>query len=252
MIAFFTVLYHPDKNALLNIKKAMEYGFIPIVFINAINDKVSLELHSMGVCILGDNTNQGLGVAFRQAENYLKSQGINYFVYFDQDTVVSKIAWSNIKETYKMLYNNYSVGVLFYGSKSRADTELLVINSGCVFNMNILDQIGFHDDSFFVECVDYEFCLRLNIYNFRIICVKELGIDHYSLQDVKTIEAFGRKYTYRLYGKNRMRDFNKAHLKLLRKSIQSFRSKYFLLFLRSFMVFNFNEIKNLLVERVFK
>jgi rhamnosyltransferase len=107
--------------------------------------------------------------------------------------------------------------------------------------MDILDKIGMHDKNYFVEGVDYEFCLRLKINGLKIYNVYSEFIDHKSLQPNKLINIFGVKIYIRVYGERRLKDFNRSHKKLLLKSLAAGEYPMFFSFLKSLICFNIHE-----------
>ena len=246
MLVFFSVLYNPDDNALINIRFAKSLGILPVVFLNKVDDIYLNKLLQQDVVILGSNINVGLGLAFNELEIYLKKKNHNFFVYFDQDTKVNQTAWTHILDTYKYMFEIPSVGLLHYGHNTKTHSKL-VTSSGSLFSLRILNEIGFHDKSYFVEGVDYEICLRLNLYDFKILNVKCLGVDHMTLQDGFKVNFLCKKFTLRVYGKNRTTDFNISHIRLLKKSISNFKYYFSLYFLKSLFKHNILEF----ISRIF-
>ena len=241
MLIFFSVLYNPDINALKNIKLAKSLGILPIVYLNKVETTLLNELTEMGVVLLGNNNNVGLGFAFYELEQYLISTSYNFFIYFDQDTEVKEIAWLYILETYKFNFISNSVGLLYYGYNFKSSSKL-VISSGSLFSMNIVKELGFHDKSYFVEGVDYEFCLRLNFYGYKITKIKCSGIDHHSLQDFFTVKIFSKIFNLRVYGKSRTKDFNISHKYLLHQAYKFRNYSSYLFLLKSIIRHNIMEL----------
>lgn len=240
MLVFFSVLYNPRKNALDNISSAKRNGYIPVVYVNEVNADIIDELRDMEVVILGDNQNVGLGKAFKAFEVWADKNGVRKFIYFDQDTKVFESTWEVLDSLSDEAFMDRHVGLVFF-SPNKLQRSSLVISSGCVFLIDTLRKIGLHDDSFFVEGVDYEFCLRLHHLKYRIHTVYTPGIDHDSLQDGNSGQLLGRKISYRCYGSKRWGDFNRAHFRLIKRSVK-YKEPYFTFFFaKSFVVFNLKE-----------
>jgi rhamnosyltransferase len=243
MIFFFSVLYNPQENAIKNIVLAKSAGFIPIVYLNSVNEDYLNELKDLEVITLGDNSNVGLGRAFNDVETYFTLHSIEHFIFFDQDTIVEKSGWNYIKSTYLNLFQD-DVGMLYFNSHISSDDLNVVINSGCAFSLKVLSVTGYHDHFYFVEGVDYEFCLRLKAHGYKIKSVLLNAIDHSTLQD-KTEKIFlGKKIDIRCYGSRRLRVFTKSHLRLIKKAIKLRQYKLLFFFIKSFIVFNLNELFN--------
>ncbi|MDO4689046.1 MAG: hypothetical protein Q4A94_08955 [Plesiomonas sp.] len=237
-LAFVSILYHPDDNALISIERAMRAGFNPVIYLNDVSDEYLAKLKSLNVTILGCNSNVGLGRAFFDIENYLIENGFFCYLYFDQDTVVADSAWEKIKSTYD--YTDPDVGLIFYTS-SDINRNDFVISSGCLFSLSVIKKVGFHDSSYFVEGVDYEFCLRLKISGYKIKINHIDGIDHNSLQDGVDIKLLGFDFRVRDYGLSRTVDFNRSQFKLFMLALNNKNYSSILFFIKSIFIFNVKE-----------
>ena len=240
MLVFFSVLYDPGPNALRNIRLAKSLGIVPVVYLNKVDNKLMDELRSLDVVQLGRNVNEGLGIAFYEVEQYLQDNSIEHYIYFDQDTVVEKPAWLMILNTYSALFETNDVGVLFYGGNKKRSTDV-VVSSGCLFSMRIIDGIGRHDKTYFVEGVDYEFCLRLRKNNYRVLNVFTEYIDHEALQDGNERKLLGSRFYVRVYGNSRLKDFNSSHVKLIFSSLRFGQVRMTFYFIKSMLAFNAKE-----------
>lgn len=249
---FFSVLYNPGANALINVRNSILAGFKPIIYLNKVSDDFLVSLKGYDVVILGDNVNAGLGVAFNEVGLYLQAKDAGSFIYFDQDTIVSEDAWRKISETYMNYIDKDNVGVIYYNDLSLNKFSNVVISSGCFFSIRALGDINYHDKTYFVEGVDYDVCLRLSNAGYKIKSIVLDGIDHKTLQDRNIIKVFGKEIDARLYGWHRLKDFNISHFKLLYRSLVSFNFSFFLYFLRSLVLFNFGQLYNKVLTVVFK
>lgn len=242
-IAFFSVLYNPSANAVANIRRSIESGFTPYVYINRADDGILRELRSLPVFTLGTNENVGLGPAFHHFEKLAIDRHIPYFIYFDQDTVVEESAWARIGKTFLQEFDNPGIGLLYYtANRKLPSSPKVAISSGCLFSLDVIRRTGEHDPTYFVEGVDYEFCLRLREEGLRIQTVFIDGIDHLSLQDGITRNIAGIDFKLRYYGLERLRDFNKSHGKLILRSIRARDYTMAKFFIESAVKFNIKNI----------
>ena len=249
MLIFFSVLYNPSENAIENIKLANSFGLKPVVYINSVDPNYLKSLQQLNVIILGKNKNVGLGVAFAEFEEYFLTTDQEYFIYFDQDTIVNSEAWSNILSTYNELFSRQDVGLVFYSSDVPKYPNF-VINSGSLFSKSILIITGPHDHNLFLEGIDYEYCMRIRKKSLKIISVCCAGIDHDSLQDSFSRSILGYKLKFRTYGVKRLCEFNKVHLNLLVISLLQGPKRDVLFLLRSFLYFNYKEVLSQLFLRI--
>ena len=242
-IVFFSVLYNPGANALDNIKKSINNGLVPYVYVNKVDENIMRELESMAVTTLGNNKNVGLGPAFYEFESLAIKENIAFFVYFDQDTIVKDVAWAQIKNTSIDSLKNSGAGLLYYAADQQLPSyPKVAISSGCFFSLEVIREVGKHNRGYFVEGVDYEFCLRLRGRGFRIKSIPIEGIDHCSLQDGVNRKVAGRSFEIRYYGLRRLLDFNKSHGKLLWESLRMRDYYMAIFFAKSAVKFN---VKNL-------
>jgi rhamnosyltransferase len=248
-VIFFSVLYNPEQNALDNIALAIETGFKPVVYLNKVDESFYQKLCAYNPIILGLNKNVGLGMAFYEFENYLEKSGESFYVYFDQDTKTNAAVWKGILEKTEIFKTQKNVGMLFLGKKKEPFSDI-VVSSGCVFSSEVIQRVGKHCPSYFVEGVDYDYCLRLKIAGLKVHNIYCPDIDHQSLQDGHNVQFLGRSLIYRVYGSTRMRDFNASHFKLIWKSLAAGQIRFLLFFIKSLILFNINEYKSRLLQRV--
>lgn len=246
---FFSVLYNPEQNALDNIAMAISSGLKPVVYLNSVDDEYYQRLCAYNPVVLGLNQNAGLGTAFYEFEMYLEESGEQFYVYFDQDTKTTEAVWKAVLENEGVFAARKDVGMLFLGNKKGLLSDI-VVSSGCVFSSEIIRRTGKHCPSYFVEGVDYDYCLQLKIAGLKIYNIYCPGIDHQSLQDGEKLKLLGMTWLYRVYGKGRMKDFNSSHFKLIRKSIAASQLGFALFFIRSLIAFNIKEYKSRLLHRV--
>jgi rhamnosyltransferase len=251
MLTFFSILFNPDNNAIENIKNAIKCGIRVVVYLNKVSYYYENLLKTMNVHVIGENINQGLGVAFNEFETYMNAHNLDYYIYFDQDTVVDLDSWREILASYYLHFEDCRVALVNILPSIKKSPNL-VISSGSIFSMRNMNSIGLHDKTYFVEGVDYEYCLRLNAEGYKIISFPISGVDHLRLQDGNSIEILGFKFRIRIYGNMRARDFNISHCRLLIKSINLKRYDFFIFFIKSIVFFNFKEMVSRFVGKVFK
>lgn len=248
-LIFFMVLFNPDSNALDSIKRSVASGFKPVVYLNKVSQSWLEDLPKLGVTLLGNNENVGLGRAFSELEDYLIKEGFVYYIYFDQDTLVPSQVWEKIKSTHESGFDSPEIGMIHYSNADSSYPEM-VISSGCVFSIPVIKKIGKHDDSYFVEGQDYEFCLRLKRNRLKILNIHEPLIDHHSLQDGKIFKKWGLSIPVRVYGSRRQSDFNHSHMKLIKCAVLSGQCRITFFLLKSLIYFNVKEIFSKILVKV--
>ena len=135
-----------------------------------------------------EGANKGLGHAMHVLLKAVHEQGWDWAVYFDQDTqfegqsLLWMIDWMNQHTNsiqsgcqWNFLPSRKVVSASDYG----VNPERVLINSGSLFNLSILERLGYHNKNWFLECVDYELNLRMARSNLGMFSVVGCpGINH--------------------------------------------------------------------------
>jgi len=175
-----------------------------------------------------------------------KSFGFIPIVYLNDVSEGGESSWVSIRDSYLGFFKD-DIGMIWFNNHISNETPDIVISSGCTYSLKILRAIGYHDDSYFVEGVDYELCLRLKVKGYKIRSVRLNTIDHFTLQDKMDKFLFGKKINVRCYGWRRLIDFNGSHFRLISKAIEYGQFKMLLFFIKSIIMFNFRNLLNRLL-----
>ena len=143
----------------------------------------------------GQNIGLGVGMSTICAHAYY--DGYDCLLFFDQDTrftiktiefVLKLLSLVPIKEFSAISLTNdrYSSGDWNAPKESNrsdilVEERLLIRNSGSIFVLSALSEIGWFNTSYFVDGVDYEFSLRSHLDDYKIGCVEGVpDFDHES------------------------------------------------------------------------
>lgn len=250
-IAIGFVIYDANLDQLNRVHEASRSGFPVYVYDNfpeKINSQEFAKNRGNVVYLTcGKNVGLGLGMASVCAQAYY--DGHSALLFFDQDTIFKNNTLSFIEEFYinhSDLPTKYSA-ITFNEKKFKSLTNidnkhlhnvLLIINSGSLFFLKNLKKLNWHNKKYFVDCVDYEFCLNSKISGFKIGEFSFTpGFDHSSEQDDTSYQIFGRTYSMRAYSITRIYDTCSASLKLMLKSIATGQIKFFLVIFRLLVIY---------------
>jgi len=239
MLLFFTVSYYPDSNLVTNVECAIAAGISVFIYNNGMSSEIKGQLSSLPVNILGTGKNDGLGIAFATFEDCYLSQS-DFYLYLDQDSLLGMEDWVLLAKHHKNVFSKKNVGMCHI-SKSMPRSSILP-NSGSLFSGFITHNFVSHDPSFFVECVDYDYCYRLFCNNLSVTSFPLKSFDHSTLQEGKIISLFGLDVSLRSYSSRRVKDFTLSHIRLIIRCILSLHIPYALYFFRSFILWNFKNI----------
>ena len=251
------VIYGPEKSFYERLELIDKVGAPFYVYDNSpeiVDAKVRMEslLHGR---YLSSGKNQGLGVGLSDLCQSAYKENFDGLLFFDQDTgfnlkTISFIQ-SFMNQNIGHLLEKYSA-ITFSGAQSntskKGNDELFAdvdfaINSGSIFILKNLKKLGWHNKSYFVDGVDYEFCLRSHIAGFKIgKFFNTPCFDHESEQPDRVVTIFGKKLLVRRYSASRMQDTLHSYVRLIYTSIASFELTYAFLFVRSMSIYLFGQI----------
>ncbi len=190
--------------------------------------------------------NAGLGFGLASLCATAKAYGFQELLFFDQDTRFTSETLSHVRafETQNMaaLRQTYAA-IVFQGPDARlaANTlhdTLLAISSGMLIVLENARRMGWHDHSYFVDGVDYEFCLNARARGLRIgIHAGTPGFDHQAEQPDVPRRFLGRVWRLRKYAGSRVLDSLSAYFRLGIRSVRQLDATAFVAITRSALIF---------------
>jgi len=243
-IAIGFVIYNPELEFSSRLNGILNAGYVAYIFDNS--PEISLTRDEFrdhpGVRYFcaGKNVGLGFGLSVICANAYLDK--FKSLLFFDQDTIFTLTTIEFIGEFYLDKCENYKdyAAVLFKGSNPKSEkrcaikNEKLIISSGSLFNLTSLRNLNWHSTSYFVDGVDYEFCLRANRNKYLLgVWYNTPDFDHISGQEDRAYYVLDRKIYLRAYNKKRMIDIFISFIRLIVTSIWNLKINYTLLFLKA-------------------
>ena len=148
---------------------------------------------------LSGGKNFGIMIAFAHIFTYATYSNFEYILYFDQDSVLDLTTLdycNNILNQNKNELNNYGIISMYLHNNINNNLTLLesnklIISSGSIFNLMVLDKINWYSNFYSIDCADYKICLELKKAGYKIGLLPQApGFDHISRQanlEVKNI-----------------------------------------------------------------
>lgn len=247
-LAIGSVIYQPEKAFFDRIKLINQNQISLFIYDNSPESSSSLKcINSLAnITYLTAGKNQGLGVALARLCQSAYQQGFDALLFFDQDTDFNLQTISFIQNYFHSHPNfskAYSVIVFSGGEVSCLKDVNLAINSGSLFFLKNVKKIGWHNETYFVDGVDYEFCFKSHLAGLKI--AKYSGVpyfDHESEQPDKVSVIFGKRFLFRKYSKERISDSIRSYLRLLYSAFKLVDLKFFCIFLRSLTIYLFGQL----------
>ncbi len=203
----------------------VDLGFRVYIFDNTPNGaerrRIMFDSQSISYSTAGKNVGLGYSLATLCATAH--AQGYPRLLFLDQDTGISPQTLEFIQAFALNLQppaQNQYAALVFSGQLSATEHSVqevrLAISSGSLFNLSALQQIGWHNEKYFVDCVDYEFCVRARRFGFKIGLINNTpDFDHVTEQPDEAINFLGKLLLVRRYSTKRIKDSLGAYLKLI-------------------------------------
>jgi rhamnosyltransferase len=259
-IALGIVVFKPKKNLFQRVQKALNCGFSIYIYDNSPDIGKTVEYCSLvnkeELVYLSEKRNMGLAKGISAICKHAYSAEVSAIINFDQDTIFTEKTLNYINHFYKFneqLLHDQGYSVVGFNSEGLIGScgeqgsgqyefvnAMLVRNSGSLFFLDRLKKIGWHDNGYFVDGVDYEFCLRSINAGFRIgECNCAPDIDHESEQGAETYAICSK--TLRKYPISRVADSISANIKLLFSSMIGFQFSFMAEVFRLFVKYLFSQ-----------
>ena len=247
------IVYQPQASFLERLENVVSAGFRVYVYDNSpempLVRNFCLNWGEIRYSTAGKNVGLGFGMASICAQAYY--EGSASMIFFDQDTVFQLRTLAFIETYYsqnRYLESTHSA-VVFAASKSSDlsnatdhDSGLqevnVAINSGSLFFLGNLKKIGWHNTAYFVDGVDYEFCLNSKKHGLKIGKLTNTpGFDHSAEQADREYKIFDKVLAFRAYPFFRIMDTCKSSLKLFYSALVLMEFRFALTILKFFSVF---------------
>lgn len=250
------VLYQPTKSSIARIKQTALSGYAIILF-----DNSSIETRDFqdfkNIIYIHSTVNVGLsgGIDFIAK----KAFDLQYYslLNFDQDTIFTNKTLLFIQDVINKYIVSQKLGsnliaVGFRDLKKTATKQVLsiqnlsynssevdfTINSGSLYLLEFYTKFKWFDKNYFVDGLDYSFCLQSNKYGYKILeCYETPDLNHTTEQDdtflkISNFKIRGRKYSFK-----RNIDFIYSHIKLIFQSVVNLQARHFIFLLKSLTIY---------------
>lgn len=199
------ITYNPDSSrfkenfmSIINNKYVSEVIIVDNCSSN-IHDIESITQAYKNTSIIHNLRNEGIAKALNQICKHSIEKGYKWVVTLDQDSIIS----NNLLEIYSTHTEDTNNGIIccrieeiHYGTmyKSKTHGEDYIsqcITSGNMINLKALEDIGFFDESLFIDGVDFDICIRMSKFGYRILRLNEAYISH-EIGHSRKVSLFGK------------------------------------------------------------
>jgi len=189
------VSYFPEGDFLSRLRQIRSQVAQLAVVDNASSDKTVNLLEAaqaeLGITVIRNPANLGIATALNQGTRWAMEKGYAWCLLFDQDTTPAPGMLQTLIRAYNEFPHKDRLAVLgsnYRGSQSAAVCvqktqswieQKTVITSGSLVSLAALECIGPFRDEFFIDCVDFDFCLRARSMGFEVVEVIEPVMEHF-------------------------------------------------------------------------
>jgi len=144
--------------------------------------------------------NRGIGYALNVGIRIARKYGYRWLLTMDQDSIADGAmiqAYADVVDkdpSLACLTPQYSEHELEAGPEVRKVDY--AITSGNLVRMDVFKTIGTYDEEFFIDCVDFDFSLRVRRAGFSIVMVGAARMQHALGDRECTIPVIGRVHTF--------------------------------------------------------
>lgn len=243
-LAVIIVTYNPEANLKTLLQKCCVIASQVIIVDNNSTNSDWIKTLAVGFdsLFIGNSENLGIGKAINKALIYIDRSQKQWVLTFDQDSFPPDdllVAYNYV------LKNENNVGVMginfnpqLNGNKSHTyhyHESLDQITSGLLHNVDIFDKIGEYNENLFIDCVDFEFSLRVKRNGFKTIMIEDCFLKH-TIGNPKTVKLGKIKISSMNHSAFRQYFIVRNHIWLAKKYFKFFPfyilNKYYHLFIR--------------------
>ncbi len=192
-IAAAVILYNPNKEEVLrNINTYIKYVDALYIYDNTeTSSSFDIEqLNFSNVYYFWDGQNKGMSIRLNEAGNKALLDKYKWLLTMDQDSFFDKEVISNYVFSLSDLENNNQIGVVGLSNTSSSIAVINkkhfhqyievnhVITSGSLLNLEVYKNTKGFDENLFIDGVDWDYCIAVNLAGYRVIQFTNLFMKH--------------------------------------------------------------------------
>ncbi|WP_349405597.1 glycosyltransferase [Clostridium perfringens] len=173
-----------------SIEKQVDYIIIVDNGSNFETIDILKNLNKEYIKIIYNKNNEGIAKALNQGVKEALTLNYNWILTLDHDSICKKNMVRKMMDSYKCINDINRIGILcpeiydvngkFYLTQSNKELDEVntALQSGCIFNKDIFNKVGFFNEKLFIYYVDEEFFDRCIKRGYKIIRIKGAILEH--------------------------------------------------------------------------
>ncbi|MGB5118797.1 MAG: glycosyltransferase [Providencia rettgeri] len=182
--------FDPDFTLIERLKLLCEQNINSIILIDdsgvgSIEQYVS-ELKNLGIIVIKNNSNLGIAASLNVGFEKAIELKADFVLTLDDDSGLST-AYVDILMSFLIDNSNkktVACGVIENEPFLKVEKNSIntpkrnLITSGCIYPVSVISDIGFFNEDFFIDLVDFEFCTRLRRSGYSLFEIPEAKMTH--------------------------------------------------------------------------
>lgn len=231
-VAAAIISYHPPAELAGRLQLLREAGMQVYLWQNS--ETPAEAAHWANEVLNQGAANAGLGPSLSVLLEHARTAGYEKLLYFDQDTAFTKESLQYMADFLEAGYYTAEYAAIRFAERdhslaglNQAKPQRLLISSGKLFHLGANAR---HDTSFFVEGVDYQYCLDAIVKGWKLGLAGCPGIFHESVQPEQVFRIGSFEKAYRPYPTRRNIEMTKAYLRLWGRAVWHWQPSYIVRF----------------------
>lgn len=186
-LAGIVTLYNPDKEVKKNIESYLD-SIDKLYVIDNTPDKENKNVlpNNDKIQYIFNNKNVGVSRALNMGAKMAIKEHYDYLLTMDQDSRFKKNSVKKMIE-YIESYKGKDIGLVTpwhvintnpQKPESDIDYPIEVMTSGNIISLKAYKKIGGYKDELFIDGIDFDYCMNLNIHNYKVIRLNYIELKH--------------------------------------------------------------------------
>jgi len=192
------VSYHPDRDFFDRIKRIVPQVRQTVIVDNGSSSQMTERMRELAdeydIHLILNHHNAGLADALNTGTRWAIAQGHHWVLTLDQDTVVQPNMVDSFTEVFRWYPFPERLAVIGSNYQDRTTGKVLrdeaapgqgpaieiaaVLTSGSLVSVDAFQAFGGFRADFFIDCVDFEYCLRARSRGFHVLMTSKPTMEH--------------------------------------------------------------------------
>jgi len=227
-----TVLYNADNTVIANIGSYIQELDQLFVVDNSepVDELLVSKLKELPNCTyISNNGNQGIANALNVGAKRATEAGATWLLTMDQDSKFEPgeflkliVYTTKLDDKTTGLVSPFHQTKISVEPKTEVDEVLTTMTSGNLISLYAWKSIGEFDEDYFIDAVDWDYCLRLNSNNFKVIRLNTVHLEHNLGNATTHTSPTGKQITALNYNKIRRYYITRNKLMIIAKYRKSY------------------------------